>query len=112
MSGGRGESVPRRLPEARPGVNLRVLTPCESTIGHFHVRGSSYKRGDGDGRTGPRPAGDGMSVLAHSLVAWLAGLIAGTALGFVIGARRLLGPGGEDGARTSGDARRDEDDGR
>ncbi len=53
-----------------------------------------------------------MSVLAHSLVAWLAGLIAGTALGFVIGARRLLGPGGEDGARPSRDAERGEGDGR
>ncbi len=53
-----------------------------------------------------------MSVLAHSLVAWLAGLIAGTALGFVIGARRLLGPGGEDGARARGDVERGEGDGR
>jgi hypothetical protein len=81
------------------------------TIGHFHVRGSSYKGGDGDGGTDPRRAGDGVSVLAHSLVAWLAGLIAGTALGFVIGARRLLGPDGEDGAGSSGDAGRGEGDG-
>ncbi len=53
-----------------------------------------------------------MNVLAHSLVAWLAGLIAGTVLGYALGAKGLQGPGGEERARSPGDARRGEDDAR